>query len=315
MTGSSKRNIEMFKELCGEGAYSNIAVLTTMWATDVHSLEYTKELQREDQLRDDYLLDILADDGLMFRIKSKSGLSIDGSSAKDVFAELFNSWKDDKITLKIQHELVNDPHATLNETAAGKVLMSHMEESFKLYESEILEIGGNLQNGAIETSEESKVLRQQSKEIEECLANIRRDQQSMQLSLLDIHLQERDRLINGIERLEQRWRDELKEKEREQRHRERILLDLLRADEDQRKAHSQEERARDERHQAELERIRMEMETMRQETDERLSATQKAKKAWVGPLLQGIASGGLGLGQCHSVQTFSGGIVANSNCL
>ena len=136
----------------------------------------------------------------------------------------------------------------------------------------------------------------------------------MQLSLLNIHLQERDRLVNDIERLKQRWRDELKEKEKEQRHRERILLDLLRADKDQRKTHSQEERARDERHQAELKRIRMEMEKMRQETDERLNATQTAKKAWVGPLLQGIASGGLRFGQCHSVQTFSGGIVANSNC-
>lgn len=314
MTGSSKRNIEMFKEICGEGAYPNIAVLTTLWAIDVHGLEYKKELLREEQLRDDYLLDVLADGGLMFHVKSKSGSCIDESSAKDVFAELFNSWKDDKITLKIQHELVNNPQTTLNETAAGKVLLSHMEESFQFYESQILEMGESVQNGATEISEESETLRHQRKEIEECLANIRQDQHSMQLSLLEIHRQESHRLVNEIERLEHRWRVEMEEKEREQGHRERILLDLLRADEGRRKMHSPEEKAQEERHQAELERIRTEMEKIRQETNERLNATQKAKKAWVGPLLQGIASGSLGLGQCHSVQQSNGGLVANSNC-
>ena len=313
MTGSSKRNVEMFKELCGEGAFPNTAVLTTMWTTDIHSLEYTKELQREEQLRDNYLLDILEEDGLMFRVASKSGSSIDETSAKDIFAELFNSWKDDKITLKIQYELVNDPHATLNETAAGKVLLSHMEESFELYKSQIQEIGESLQNGATETSTESNILCEQRKEIEECLSNIRRDQQNMHLSLLEIYEQERDRFVNEIGRLEQRWTDEMRKKESEQHQQELILLDLLRADEDRRRMHNQEQRAQEARYQAELERIRMEMETMRQETDARLNATQKAKKAWVEPLLQGIASG-LGLGQYHSVLQFTDEIVANSNC-
>jgi hypothetical protein len=297
MTGTSKRNIEIFKELCGEGAYPNIAVLTAMWTMDVFNLEYTKELQREEQLRDNYLLDILEEGGLMFRVDSKSSSSIDERSAKNIFTELFNSWKDDKITLKIQHELVNDPHATLNQTAAGKVLLSHMEESFELHKSEIQEIGETLRNDATETSKESNLLREQRKEIEECLSNIRRDQQNMQLSLLEIHVQERDRLVNEIERLEQSWKEEMRRKEREQRHREQILLELLRADEDRRKMHSQEQRVRDEQHKAELERIKAEMQTMRQETNERLNATQKAKKAWMGPLLQGLASGGLGLGQ------------------
>ena len=306
MTGSLKRNVEIFRELCGEGAFPNIAVLTTMWTTDIQSLEYTKELQREEQLRNNYLLDILDEGGLMFRVKSRSGSSIDETSAKNIFADLFNSWKDDKITLKIQYELVIDPHATLNETAAGKVLLSHMEESSELYTSQIQEIGESLQNAATEISREPNALREQRNEIEEYLSNIRRDQQNMHLSLLEIHIQERDRLVNEIGRLEQRWKDEMRTKEREQRHRERILLDLLRADDDRRKMHDQEQKARQERHEAELETIRVEMETMRQETDAKLNATQKAKKAWVGPLLQGVASGGLGLGQYDSVQQFTG---------
>jgi hypothetical protein len=135
----------------------------------------------------------------------------------------------------------------------------------------------------------------------------------MHLSLLEIYEQERDRFVNETGRLEQRWTDEMRKKESEQHQQELILLDLLRADEDRRRMHNQEQRAQEARHQAELERIRMEMETMRQETDARLNATRKAKKAWVEPLLQGIASG-LGLGQYHSVLQFTDEIVANSNC-
>ena len=311
MTANSKRSLELFKKLCGESAYPNAAVLTTMWAADEHSLEFTKQLLREEQLRDDYLLDILAEGGLLLRVKSRSPLSIDESSAKDVFAELFNSWKDDKITLAIQHELVNNSDATLDRTAAGKLLSLHMEELSHLYESQLSEIKGSLREGTTEAQEEVEDLRKQSKEIGECLVNIRRDRQSIQLSLLEIHSKERDRIVNEIGNLQQRWRDDMKEREREQRHRERILLGLLQVDGDRRTLQSQEQAAQIERYEAELEKVRIEIATMRQTTDAKLDAAQKAKKAWVGPLLQGVASGGLALGQFYFASRMYSGDTAS----
>lgn len=52
---------------------------------------------------------------------------------------------------------------------------------------------------------------------------------------------------------------------------------------------------REEGYQAELKRTRKELRHMRADFEKRIKAAEKAKRAWVGPLLQGTASGGLGL--------------------
>ncbi|KAI1121958.1 hypothetical protein F5Y10DRAFT_91276 [Nemania abortiva] len=49
----------------------------------------------------------------------------------------------------------------------------------------------------------------------------------------------------------------------------------------------------------ELEKLRLEVKDLRQETESKLGTTEKVKHEWVGPLLQGLATGGLGLvGTC-----------------
>jgi hypothetical protein len=56
-------------------------------------------------------------------------------------------------------------------------------------------------------------------------------------------------------------------------------------------------RWREDTFRAELDRNRREICRLRRDLDTRLETTQKVKRAWVGPLLEGLATGGLGLGK------------------
>lgn len=65
--GSTKRNIEMMKALCGEDAFSNVTIVTTMWSHDVGSDEHVKQINREQQLKDIYLTDMATGGAQMVR--------------------------------------------------------------------------------------------------------------------------------------------------------------------------------------------------------------------------------------------------------
>jgi hypothetical protein len=330
----------MFKALCGEDAFSNVAILTSMWLTDEPSVELDKQVAREGQLEEDYLTDILGMGGLLRRLKSKDRSSIDVISAKRIFQELFESWKDDQITLSIQHELIND-FIPLNETAAGKVLSSHLDQTYEYYESEISKLRETINESKVGSqgstphqNEAATALLEQQTTFQQYLDQLRADQEAMKVSLLEIHAEEKDRLTAQLSAMESRWQRELASKEREQALREQVLSEMrdsmlqrdstinqLREQQQRQEAARKQQvtafaqeqetkrdweaqyyaqlvqqgRWREERYEEELKRTRKEMEWMREDFRKRVETAGKAKRAWVGPLMEGMASGGLGL--------------------
>ncbi|KAI1305486.1 P-loop containing nucleoside triphosphate hydrolase protein [Xylaria venustula] len=323
----ARRNLEMMKALCGEDAYQNVAIITTMWSSD--PTEHDKQRKRETELREIYLSDMLQGGSEIVNHSQSESLSQRSLSAKNILAMTFDEWKDTPVTLQIQHEMV-DLNLTLKDTSAGKTLEQEIRKSDQSTSERELE----------------------SSEIRRILADNNQALDTMRLSLLEIHKEQERRFIEKVSTLQNEWKNTLREKEeechqKELEYRARILqrqeeeLNQRRRDAQEREASSRrlgaaesalayereafielarqgqrkltelEElnqrkhdelmraKRRDQLVQEDLERLRSELKDLREETQSKLDTTENVKHKWVGPLLQGVATGGLGLvGTC-----------------
>jgi len=314
--GRTRRlNIDMFKALCGEDAFPNVAVVTSMWSTDESSREFEKQIEREEQLSAEYLADVLSAEGLLRRVKSKDKTTIDVSSAQEIFQELFDLWKDDQITLDIQHELVNSG-LRIGSTAAGKVLSSHLDKTYSAELSQLRSATKHASYAPTIPNEATDALDDdEQKALQASLAQLRADKQGMDLDLVQVHVQERKRFIAELTAIEARWRDELAEREREQAEHERMLAKRLQQQEQQEQQQQQfmaafvrevaaqqqqqwreeQQRQREEKYREEVERMRKDLEEMRAEIQAKTETAEKAKRAWVDPLIEGAVGGGMQL--------------------
>lgn len=106
MQGSALQYFEMFRRLCGQHAFENVALVTTMWGLlkDVET-----GLKREDEVIGEFWADMITMGSYV--------TSFDGTreSAEGIVAQLVG--KED-VVLKIQRELV-DQGRTMEETSAG----------------------------------------------------------------------------------------------------------------------------------------------------------------------------------------------------
>ncbi|KAI0184667.1 hypothetical protein EV127DRAFT_443681 [Xylaria flabelliformis] len=349
---STRRNLDIMKALCGEDAFENVAVMTTMWSSDYSGIEHAKQCSREQELRDIYLYDMLEKGSQIVNHKQCQTLSQRQASAKNILTRIFETWKDTKITLQIQHEMV-DLNLTLKETSAGKALEEHIKEYQKYSERELQLLG--ISYGKDETQRHESVNappEYQSSDIRRMLAESNQALDAMRLSLLEIHKKQEQQFFERVSSMENNWKEKLREKEEEYRLKEleyrAYYLNRREEDLNQRERYLQERQAnsrmlmtaqnalayeretsnevarqgyrqltelrevnrqqhdklrkakrRDRLLEEELEKLKSEVKNLRQETQSKLDTTEKVKHEWVGPLLQGVASGGLGIvGSC-----------------
>ncbi|KAI0414674.1 hypothetical protein F5X98DRAFT_365723 [Xylaria grammica] len=345
---STRRNLEMMKALCGEDAFGNVAIVTTMWSSDHFGIEYAKQCSREKELRDIYLHDMLEGGSRIVNHNQCQTLSQRRSSARNILDMMFDTWKDTKATLKIQHEMV-DLNLTLKRTSAGKVLEEEIKSHKRSFERELKALG--VPGGRCEGQQRRSadvLLETRDSEIRRMLAENNQALDTMRLSLLEIHKKQERRFIEQVSMMQKEWKDTLREKEEEYRlkdleyrnrslyrqekeinQRKRDIQELqtnsrrLVATESAleyeretfrdlaRQGHRQpvelqqvsrfqhgelmKSKQRDKLLEEELEKLRSELETLREETRSKVDTTEKVKREWVGPLLQGVTTGGLGL--------------------
>jgi hypothetical protein len=114
MAGSARRQLKMFRRLCGKDAQRNVLLVTTMWDR-VHPDEGSG---REEQLRTDQSFWA----GMIQRGSRILRHTGDEDSALKIVRALLPQ---DKVTLQIQRELV-DEGKTLADTAAGALLFEDL---------------------------------------------------------------------------------------------------------------------------------------------------------------------------------------------
>ncbi|KAG6814070.1 hypothetical protein H0H92_003117 [Tricholoma furcatifolium] len=117
MMGAPRRNLEMFRELCGEKAIRNVVLVTTKW--EEVSVEMGE--RRERQLRENYWKHMLELGSQMLRFQTQH----DTASAWEIVNRILDDVSVD--ALQIQEEMV-DLQRILPETAAGRALRATLKE-------------------------------------------------------------------------------------------------------------------------------------------------------------------------------------------
>jgi hypothetical protein len=107
MVGSSLRNMEMFKLLCGEDTLQNVILVTTMW----DEVDESEGIYREDALREEYWRPMIASGAKLMRF----------DHTRDSAWHIIDQLSGMRRPLQLQREIVDNGKA-LHQTAAGRSL-------------------------------------------------------------------------------------------------------------------------------------------------------------------------------------------------
>lgn len=132
--GESRRNLKMFRKLCGEEAAQNVLFVTTMW----DNVDPQTAVQREKELatKEEFFKPMLSHGAKMHRHDNSV------ASAQNVVSQLVLNMQR-RVTLQLQQELVDDGLNIAN-TAAGKELLSEQERLMKKQRQELQEVQQSL---------------------------------------------------------------------------------------------------------------------------------------------------------------------------
>lgn len=130
VAGSAMKNLQMFRELCGEKALRNVVFVTNMWG----GVDPQTGDQREQDLSENFLKHMLDQGATMMRH--------DGSmqSAHNIILEVL---RHRPRLLRIQRELVRE-HQELTETTACYELDNQLREERDRFEQDLLGIKGDI---------------------------------------------------------------------------------------------------------------------------------------------------------------------------
>ncbi|KAF5351036.1 hypothetical protein D9756_008411 [Leucocoprinus leucothites] len=122
MGGTPRKNLELFKKVCGEDYFPLMVLVTTMWSERSDEDEAVF-FERESQLQKDYWGDIIKDPAQVQRFRGTQ------SSAWNILEEVFTlaAARQRHKILEIQQELV-DLSKQVPDTSAGQQLHGMMEE-------------------------------------------------------------------------------------------------------------------------------------------------------------------------------------------
>jgi hypothetical protein len=292
ISGTTKRNITMFKSLIGEDSYSNVAILTTMWSPSESHVNARREAQLSSTA--DFFGDILAGGARMFRHDVSVLSSEDArarSSALEVINYLIEQARAGPATLQVQSELVDD-RLPLSETSAGKILVGSIADARKDF-LEQLALARQDRDAANSLRELATELRQKEKEMSLNVAE-------MQATLLQLHEKEKERLAERMAEMEAQWNVELSYKVAEIKELEDRFAHM-RAEAECEAARRKDEEIRA-RQLAEIEKAQRELEEMQRALMAKQDAVGRVRRGLnkgdiVKGLAGGVASGVMGVGK------------------
>ncbi|KAH8750693.1 P-loop containing nucleoside triphosphate hydrolase protein, partial [Hyaloscypha sp. PMI_1271] len=200
MGGTARKDLMMFKKLCGEDSFSNVVLATTHW----EKVSAEDGDRREAELRTSTEFY-----GTMIRRGSTMMRHMDNAiSAKAVVAHLVNQHT--TTVLNIQREMVADK-VGLKETEAGRVLQSDIikrteQLNRKLKDTEErMKEAINQKNDAL-----AKELAEQEEELKELKAAAQRGAEQLDVKMEDLFREKDEKFKKAMKELE----NERKEKER-----------------------------------------------------------------------------------------------------
>lgn len=179
MSGSSIRNLSMFKKLCGNDAFPHVILATTMWGNlSRPEMSFERGVENEAQLieRPEWW-------GMMHERGSQVVRHAgDKESAQNIVNALIASRSQDMV-LEIQKEMVID-NMSLDKTAAGREVEKEIHEAREKWQAEIVDVQQNYEEALRDRDEQmAKALLQQRNDLESKLQQASNAQELLKVSL------------------------------------------------------------------------------------------------------------------------------------
>ena len=228
MSGSSKRNIDMFKALCGYSTYSNVAIATTFWNQE----ERWSFVQREAELKNDsaFFGDIIAEGARLFRHDGfgQSAWQL-RDSARSIVRHVVAQSRIAPVVLLIQHELV-DEHKVLDQTAAGIVVAGELHKMTEDYKRQLAGLQKDMNDMFMERDNNQKAeIADLKDEFQRKLGIAEREHKVLRSTMAELQEREQQALLDKLQRTERHYQMQLKRREEELRDMEESLW-LMRAE-------------------------------------------------------------------------------------
>jgi myosin heavy subunit len=194
MQGSAVKNLDMLRSLCGEDAFPNIALVSTMWQTlDDQRVGIEREAMLKSNER--FWGGIWRDDN---QVKRHSG---DVKSAREIVSWLAH--RESKVVLGVQRQMI-DEGLMLGETTAGKYLRRDLNKLRERYEKEMEELKESLKEARQDNDTVTEeLLLAQRKEFESKLSTAVADEQGLRVSSQDLQTEKSLELERKVRELEQ----------------------------------------------------------------------------------------------------------------
>jgi hypothetical protein len=173
MRGSAKRNIMMFKKLCGDNALKNVILATTMWdlvGEDVGAARVKQLIDTKD------FWGYMASNGSQVYRHNNTY-----QSAMELVGHFIKA--DSKVTLQIQEEMVSQQKG-LDGTAAAAIIEAKLEQEWARFSAELHHIEIDLQEALRKKNNDTmELLREIQTELQTELAQIKESQRSLRTSI------------------------------------------------------------------------------------------------------------------------------------
>ena len=130
MNHGGQANLKLFRALCGDDPLRKVVLATTFWGV-MNNKERAKEHEIELETDPDYWGDMMAKNARMTRFLDTK------DSALEIIRDILKN--EEKITLKIQHEMV-DKQQELIDTSAGEIVRHELSGKIEKYEKELADL-------------------------------------------------------------------------------------------------------------------------------------------------------------------------------
>jgi len=224
----------MLKGLCGSHAFRNVNIVTTMWKGG----EAEEGLRKENQLRseDSFFGDMLSRGAHLFRHATNGrGAGEERESALGILSYIVDASSSYRCALQIQRELV-DQGKLLSESTAGKVLLAGIQVASETFRQQLEQVRSHMEEAIREQeSEHVSSLRGVERDFQQKLSRAENDGSALVASLIDVHREEKRRLLARLEEVEKKRKDELTAKNLELQDLEESLKHFLESGENGRR--------------------------------------------------------------------------------
>ncbi|KAJ6132583.1 hypothetical protein N7471_007798 [Penicillium samsonianum] len=226
MSGSSMRNLDMMKAMCGFASYSNLAIATTMWSERSPLCE-----QREAQLLSDerFFGGLISRGATTFRHNEKGRLGSleEITSARRIVTHLIlQSEKHPPGVLELQREII-DQGKVIGETKAGIVLAGDLHKARQAHERELKKLKQAIETEITQKNTAHAIEMQELKaDLETQMRKAEQSKRGLEKSMRDLHKDEERAWKKKLKALEQSFLEELAAKEQELRDMEESLAEI-----------------------------------------------------------------------------------------